>query len=114
MELLDDYRVDVRRRGQIEQTVPVEFVRPIQFFQALLQLFKRLWLLIFAGYVSEGLREFLALDFIIIRTGLSEFLYGIDRRLLKFVVGHGSPCETYDCKSPRQTILRRQTVQSRN
>ncbi len=114
MELLDNHWINVWRRRQIEQTVPVEIVCAVQFFQSLLQVFKRFRIMIFTRYVGQGLREFLALDFIIIRTGFSGLLYGIDCRFLKCIVGHGSACESYDCESPRQAILRRQTVQGRD
>ena len=112
VELLDDHGINVRRRGQIKQPVPVELVRAVEFFQPLLQLLKRFGMMIFAGNIGEGLREFLALN-IATRAGIRELLYGIDRRLLEGLVGHRRACKSDDGEPPRQAILRRQAIQRR-
>jgi len=75
MELLDNHWINGPEAWPDKTTVPVEIVCAVQFFQSILQFFKRIWMMIFAGYIRRGLREFLALDFVIIRTGLSELLY---------------------------------------
>src|SRR5690349_3352304 len=116
VELLDNQRINIRRRGQIKQAVSVELVRAVQFSQTLFQFVKGFRMMILAGHIGQGLRKFLTLDVIIlmIRAGLSELLYGIDGRLLKRIVAHGSSRKADDGETSRQAILRGQAVQRRN
>src|SRR5229473_7155454 len=79
----------------------------------MLQFLEGFRVMILARYVSKSLRKFLA-QVIVIRAGVREFLYGIDRRLLERLVSHRRPCEPDDGESPRQTILRCQAVQGRD
>src|ERR1700682_1125079 len=113
VELLDDHGIDVRRRRQIEQPVAVELVSAVELIQATLQLLKRFWMMIFPGYISQGICEFFA-QVVFGRAGIREFLYGIDRRLLVRLVRHRRSCESDDSESPRQTILGCQAVQGRD
>src|ERR1700682_5972103 len=112
VELLDDHGIDVRRRRQIEQPVAVELVSAVELLQATLQLLKRFWMMIFPGYIRQGICEFFA-QVVFGRAGIREFLYGINRRLLERLVRQRRPCESDDSEPPRQAILRRQTISSR-
>ena len=113
VELLDHQRIDLRRRGQIEQPVAVELVGAVEFLQSALQLFECFRMVVLPSHVGKGMREFFALVFVC-RAGIRELLYGIDRRLLECLVGHRCARKANDREPPRQAILRRQAVERRN
>ena len=112
-KLVDDVRIDFRRRGKIEETVATDIFCRFQFDEALGKVGVSLWIGIVAWAVMKVCRESVPL----LRIDGPDFgdaLGSFAKRGAKRIFGHGRTGEADDGVTRSQAIVNGEVVHGRN